>query len=63
VRVIQQLVYIAKAEATVRQSTQTWQRPWEWLTGGLLMSAYTSLHAAETNRILCESADYKAALP
>ena len=54
--------YMAKAEATLQQSTQTWQRPWEWLTGGLLMSAYTSLHAAETNRILLLGSDQLAAL-
>jgi hypothetical protein len=60
--VLATFVYIAKTEATVRQSTQTWQRPWEWLTGGLLMSAYTSLHAAETNRILLLGSDQLAAL-
>jgi hypothetical protein len=54
--------YMAKTEATIRLSTQGWQRPWEWLTGGLLMSAYTSLHAAETNRILLLSRDQLAAL-
>src|SRR5579872_5477201 len=43
--------YSTKAEATVRLSTQFWQRPREWLTGGLLLSAYTSLHAAEASRI------------
>jgi hypothetical protein len=60
--VLATFVYIAKTEATLRQSTQTWQRPWEWLTGGLLMSAYTSLHAAETNRILLLGSDQLAAL-
>jgi hypothetical protein len=54
--------YMAKTEATIRLSTQRWQRPWEWLTGGLLMSAYTSLHAAETNRILLLGSDQLAAL-
>jgi hypothetical protein len=54
--------YIAKTEATIRLSTQRWQRPWEWLTGGLLMSAYISLHAAETNRVLLLGSDQLAAL-
>jgi hypothetical protein len=54
--------YMAKTEATIRLSTQRWQRPWEWLTGGLLMSAYTSLHAAEANRILLLGSDQLAAL-
>lgn len=54
--------YIAKTEATVQLSTQRWQRPWEWLTGGLLMSAYISLHAAETNRILLLGSDQLTAL-
>jgi hypothetical protein len=60
--VLATFVYIAKTEATLRQSTQIWQRPWEWLSGGLLMSAYTSLHAAETNRVLLLSSDQLAAL-
>jgi hypothetical protein len=54
--------YMAKTEATLQQSTEIWQRPWEWLTGGLLMSAYTSLHAAETSRILLLGSDQLAAL-
>jgi hypothetical protein len=54
--------YMAETEAILRLSTQPWQRPWEWLTGGLLMSAYTSLHAAETNRILLLGSDQLAAL-
>lgn len=54
--------YMAKAEAILQLSTEPWQRPWEWLTGGLLMSAYTSLHAAETNRVLLLGSDQLAAL-
>jgi hypothetical protein len=54
--------YIEETNATLQQSTQFWQRPWEWLTGGLLMSAYTSLHAAEANRILLLGSDQLAAL-
>jgi len=54
--------YMAKTTATIQLSTRGWQRPWEWLTGGLLMSAYTSLHAAEANRILLLGSDQLAAL-
>lgn len=54
--------YIAKTEATLRLSTQFWQRPREWLTGGLLLSAYTSLHAAEASRILLLGSNQLAAL-
>jgi hypothetical protein len=39
-----------------------WQRPREWLSGALLMSAYTSLHAAEANRVLILSGDQLAAI-
>jgi hypothetical protein len=55
-------VYMTATMQTLRQSTQKWQRPVEWLTGGLLMSAYTSLHAAETSRILLLGSDQLAAL-
>jgi hypothetical protein len=54
--------YIGEAEGTLQLSTQLWQRPWEWLTGGLLLSAYTSLHAAEASRIQLLSSDQLAAL-
>ncbi len=43
------------------QAAPWWRRGWELLTGGLLMSAYTSLHAAEASRILLLSADQLAA--
>jgi hypothetical protein len=56
------VAYVDRTRATLRQSTQFWQRPWEWLTGGLLMSAYTSLHAAEANRILLLGSDQLAPL-
>src|SRR5258708_9167489 len=43
------------------QAARWWRGGWELLTGGLLMSAYTSLHAAEASRILLLSADQLAA--
>lgn len=56
--------YTAKTEETLRLTTQFWQRPREWLTGGLLLSAYTSLHAAEASRIqLLDSNQLAALLP
>jgi hypothetical protein len=38
-----------------------WGRVWELLTGELLMSSYTSLHAAEASSVLLLSADQLAA--
>jgi len=54
-------VYISETVKTLYQSTRAWQRPLEWLTGGLLLSAYTSLHAAEANRVKLFSSDQLAA--
>lgn len=53
---------MAKTEQALRQSTKFRQRPREWLSGGLLMSAYTSLHAAEANRVNLLSSDQLAAM-
>jgi hypothetical protein len=53
--------YIEIAEACLRPA-RLWRRPLEGLTGGLLMSAFTSLHAAEANRVLLLSEDQLAAI-
>lgn len=53
--------YIEKAKACLRPASR-WRRPLEGLTGGLLMSAFTILHAAEANRVLLLSGDQLAAL-
>lgn len=53
--------YICETAKTLCQSTRPRQRPLEWLTGALLLSAYTSLHAAEANRVQLLSGDQLAA--
>lgn len=54
-------VYISETAETLCQSTRLQQRPLEWLTGALLLSAYTSLHAAEASRVQLLSSDQLAA--
>lgn len=54
--------YIAKTSECLPPPAKWWQRLRERLGGGLLMSAYTSLHAAETNRVLLLSSDQLAAI-
>jgi hypothetical protein len=54
--------YIAKTSECLPPPARWWQRLRERLGGGLLMSAYTSLHAAETNRVLLLSSDQLAAI-
>jgi hypothetical protein len=53
--------FIAKTSECLPPPAKWWQRLRERLVGGLLMSAYTSLHAAETNRVLLLSSDQLAA--
>lgn len=54
--------YIAKTGECLQTPVNWRQHLREWLSGGLLMSAYTSLHAAETNRVLLLSSDQLAAI-
>jgi hypothetical protein len=54
-------IYLAETVKTLYQSTGRRQRVLEWFTGGLLLSAYTSLHAAEANRVQLLSSDQLAA--
>ena len=54
--------YIAKTSECLPPPARWWQRLRERLGGGLLMSTYTSLHAAETNRVLLLSSDQLAAI-
>jgi hypothetical protein len=54
--------YIKNAEETLERLPNPWQRFWDLLTGDLLMSAYTTLHAAESTRVLLLSSDQLAAI-
>src|SRR6266567_4595826 len=54
--------YIDKTRKCLEPPEKGWQRFREWLTGELLMSVYTNLHAAETNRVLLLSSDQLAAI-
>lgn len=54
--------YIDKTRECLEPPGKGWQRFREWLTGELLMSVYTNLHAAETNRVLLLSSDQLAAI-
>ena len=49
--------YIDKTKNCLQPSDKKWQRFREWLTGELLMSVYTNLHSAETNRVLLLSSE------
>ncbi|HEX6523412.1 MAG TPA: hypothetical protein VF070_25940 [Streptosporangiaceae bacterium] len=53
--------YIDKTRECLMPPDTRWRRFREWLTGELLMSVYTNLHAAETNRVLLLSSDQLAA--
>jgi hypothetical protein len=54
--------YIDKTRKCLVPPDTRWQRFREWLAGELLMSVYTNLHAAETNRVLLLSSDQLAAI-
>ena len=54
--------YIDKTRKCLEPPDKRWLRVREWLTGELLISVYTSLHAAETNRVLLLSSDQLAAI-
>jgi hypothetical protein len=54
--------YTDKARQCLQPPGNAWRRLREWLAGELLMSAYTSLHAAESNRVLLLSSTQLAAL-
>ena len=53
--------YIQKTEDTLKQP-HALRRFWDVLTGGVLMSAYTNLHAAEFTRVLLLSSGQLAAI-
>ncbi len=56
--------YIRMTKKCLRPQDKNGQRIREWLTGELLMSVYTNLHAAETNRVLLLSSEQlRAILP
>ncbi len=54
--------YIRKTKETLGRLPKRRQRFWDLLTGELLMSAYTNLHAAESTRVLLLSSDQLAAV-
>ena len=54
--------YIRKTKETLEPLPKRRQRFWDLLTGELLMSAYTTLHAAESTRVLLFSSDQLAAI-
>jgi hypothetical protein len=54
--------YIDKTRKCLEPPDKRWRRVRESLTGELLISVYTSLHAAETNRVLLLSSDQLAAI-
>lgn len=54
--------YIDKTRECLEPPDKRWRHFREWLTGELLMSVYTSLHAAEVNRVLLLSSDQLAAM-
>ena len=54
--------YIRKTEETLKRLPKRRQRLWDVLTGGLLMSAYVTMHAAESTRVLLLSSDQLAAI-
>ncbi len=53
--------YITKTKETLKPPATRRQRLWDMLAGDTLMSAYTSLHAAEANRVLLFSSVQLAA--
>ena len=54
--------YIRKTKETLEPLPKLRQRFWDLLTGDLLMSAYTTLHAAESTRVLLFGSDQLAAI-
>jgi len=54
--------YIRKTEETLKRLPKRRQRLWDVLTGELLMSAYVTMHAAESTRVLLLSSDQLAAI-
>ena len=54
--------YIAKTRECLPTPAKWWQRLRAWLSEELQMPAYTSLHAAEANRVLLLSSDQLAAI-